>query len=52
VDFNRSINATFLKILIPKKESDLDEKKETIKDFKEQISLMEQLLVSFKSMYS
>ncbi len=52
VDFNRSINATFLKILIPKKESDLDEKKETIKDFKEQISLMEQLLVSFKSIYS
>jgi hypothetical protein len=51
-DFNRSINMTFLRVLIPKKESDLDEKKDTVKDFREQISLMEQLLASFKSIYS
>ncbi|MDD2486859.1 MAG: DUF87 domain-containing protein [Candidatus Gracilibacteria bacterium] len=43
---------TFLKILIPKKDSDLDEKKETLRDFKEQISIMEQLLSSLKTLYS
>lgn len=42
----------FLRILIPKKESDQDEKKETVRDFKEQISLMEQLLSSLKSLHS
>jgi chromosome condensin MukBEF ATPase and DNA-binding subunit MukB len=41
-----------LKITLPKKESDLDEKKETVKDFKEQVGLMEQLLASLKSIYS
>lgn len=41
---------TFLRILIPKKESDLDEKKETIHDFKTQISLMEQFLASLKAL--
>ncbi len=51
-DFNRALNIIFLSVLIPKKESDLDEKKETIKDFKEQISIMEQLLASLKSLYS
>jgi hypothetical protein len=33
-DFKRSVNMAFLRIIIPKKESDLDEKKETIHDFK------------------
>jgi hypothetical protein len=37
---------------MPKKDSDLDEKKETTKDFKEMIGLMEQLLASLKSIYS
>lgn len=41
-----------LRVLIPKKDSDLDEKKETVKDSKEQISLMEQLLSSLNSIYS
>ena len=42
----------FLRILIPKKESEQDDRKETTRDFKEQISLMEQLLASFKSLQS
>ncbi|EKD66707.1 MAG: hypothetical protein ACD_49C00021G0022 [uncultured bacterium (gcode 4)] len=51
-DFKRSLNMTFLRILIPKKDSEMDEKKETVRDFKEQISLMEQLLSSLKTIYS
>ena len=52
VNFKRALNLTFLKVTLPKKESDLDEKKETTKDFKEMIGLMEQLLASLKSLYS
>ncbi len=52
IDFRRSIDMVFLRVLIPKKESEQDERKETTKDFKEQISLMEQLLASFKSLHS
>lgn len=48
----RSGNMIFLKITMPKKDSDHDEKKETNKDFKEQISIMEQLFASLKSIYS
>jgi len=51
-DFKRSLNLTFLKITLPKKESDLDEKKETTKDFKEMVGLMEQLYASLKSIHS
>ncbi|MDD4151553.1 MAG: DUF87 domain-containing protein [Candidatus Gracilibacteria bacterium] len=51
-DFKRSLNLCFLKVTMPKKDSDLDEKKETQKDFKETISIMEQLLSSLKSIYS
>ncbi|MDR3150276.1 MAG: hypothetical protein LBU14_01255 [Candidatus Peribacteria bacterium] len=36
-DYKRTLNLTFLKITLPRKDSDLDEKKETAKDFKEQI---------------
>ncbi len=43
---------TFLRVLIPKKDSELDEKKETMHDFKWQISLMEQLLWSLKALQS
>jgi hypothetical protein len=46
------LELSFLKITMPKKDSDLDEKKETTKDFKEMIGLMEQLLASLKSIYS
>jgi len=42
----------FLRVLVPKKESDQDDKKDTVRDFKEQISLMEQLLASLKALYS
>jgi len=51
-DFKRSKNLVFLKVTMPKKESDLDEKKETTKDFKEMIGLMEQLFSSLKSVHS
>lgn len=51
-DYLRTINLTFLKITLPKKNSELDEKKETTKDFKEMIWLMEQLFASLKSIYS
>jgi uncharacterized protein YneF (UPF0154 family) len=52
VDYKRTLNLAFLKITLPKKNSDLDEKKETTKDFKEMIGLMEQLFSSLKSIYS
>ncbi len=48
----RSLEMTFLRVIIARKDSDQDEKKETIKDFREQISIMEQLLASLKSLYS
>ncbi len=51
-NFKRALDLVFLKVTLPKKESDLDEKKETTKDFKEMIWLMEQLLASLKSIYS
>ncbi len=51
-DFKRALSLTFLKVTLPKKESDLDEKKETTKDFKEMVSIMEQLVASLKSIYS
>lgn len=51
-DYKRTLNLTFLKITLPKKDSDLDEKKETQRDFKETIWVMEQLYSSLKSLYS
>ncbi len=48
----RSLNQVFLKIIIARKDSDSDEKKETIKDFREQISIMEQFFAGLKSLYS
>ena len=51
-DYNRTLNLAFLKITLPKKDSDLDEKKETTKDFKEMVALMEQLYSSLTSIYS
>ena len=51
-DFNRTLKLTFLQVTLPKKNSDLDEKQETVKDFKEMVSIMEQLYSSLKSIYS
>lgn len=42
----------FLRVLIEKRDSDMDEKHDTIRDSKEQISIMEQLLVSMKALSS
>lgn len=52
VALKRSLNMVFLRVIIARKDSDSDEKRETIKDFREQISIMEQLLASLKSLYS
>lgn len=51
-DYQRTLSLCFMKVTTPKKDSDMDEKKETTKDFKEMIGLMEQLLASFKSIHS
>lgn len=52
VAFARSLSMAFLRVMIARKDSDADEKKETVKDFREQISIMEQLLASLKSLYT
>ena len=52
LNYKRTLSLCFLKVSLPKKDSDLDEKKETFKDFKEMVSIMEQLLSSMKSVYS
>lgn len=49
---NRSLTSIFLRVTIGRKDSDKDEKNETVKDFREQISIMEQLLASMKSIYA
>lgn len=41
-----------MRVILPKKTSDLDERQETQRDFKEVIALMEQLLSSLKSISS
>ena len=48
----RSLDMSFLRVTIQRKDSDMDEKKDTVKDFREQISLMEQLLASLKYLQS
>jgi hypothetical protein len=52
VALKRSLDMVFLRVIIARKDSDSDEKKETVKDFREQISIMEQLLASLKSLYA
>jgi hypothetical protein len=49
---DRSLGMVFLCVIIARKDSDSDEKKETVKDFREQISIMEQLFASLKSLHS
>ncbi len=51
-NLKRTLRLSFLRVTMPKKNSDLDEKQETTKDFKEMIWLMEQLLASLNSIYS
>ena len=48
----RVLDLIFLRVLLPRRDSDSDEKRETSKDFKEQVSLMEQLLASWHSLGS
>ena len=52
IDHKRSLDRAYLQVLIPRRDSDSDEKKETIRDFKEQIGLMEQLLVAMGALHS
>lgn len=51
-NLKRTLRLSFLRITMPKKNSDLDEKQETTKDFKEMTWLMEQLLASINSISS
>lgn len=51
-NLKRTLRLSFLRVTMPKKNSDLDEKQETQRDFKETISIMEQLLASLKSIQS
>jgi hypothetical protein len=51
-DYKRSLSLTFLRVTMPKKDSELDERQETTKDFKEMVGIMEQLFASLKSIYS
>lgn len=48
----RSLDMVFLRVIIARKDSDIDEKKETVKDFREHISIMEQLFSGLKSLYT
>jgi hypothetical protein len=52
IAFRRSLEMTFLRVIIGRKDSEKDEKNDTVKDFREQISIMEQLLASMKSLYA
>lgn len=52
IALRRSLEMTFLRVIIGRKDSEKDEKGDTVKDFREQISIMEQLLASMKSLYS
>ena len=52
VSKKRSENLVYLNVLTPRQDSDLDEKQNTLKDFRDAISRMDQLLSSLKSVYS
>ncbi len=51
-DLSQIFNKIHLKILIPRKDSDMDAKNDNSKDFKDYIGLMEQLLTTLNSLYS
>lgn len=50
--YKRSEDLVFLNVIMPRQDSDLDEKQNTLKDFRDAISRMDQLLASLKSVYS
>lgn len=50
--YKRSKDLVFLNVLMPRQDSDLDEKKNTFRDFRDSIHQMDQLLSSLKSTYS
>ena len=50
--YKHTLDTIFLRVTLPKKDSDLDTKKETTRDFKEMVGLMEQLFASLKSTHS
>jgi len=52
VDQKRSLNKVHLQVLIPRKDSDADAKNDNVKDFKEYIGLMEQLLAAMNSLHT
>ncbi len=49
-EFGTMLDMVFLRVILPRKDSDSDEKRETSRDFKEQVSLMEQLLMALRSL--
>lgn len=50
VTFRRSLETAFFRVMLPRKDSDLDERKETVRDFKEWTGIMEQFLASLRSL--
>ena len=50
ISFNRSLETAFLKVMLPRKDSDSDERKETVRDFKEWTGIMEQFLASLRGL--
>jgi hypothetical protein len=52
LDYRRSLELVFLKVRISRKDSDADDKKETVHGYKEQIGLMEQMFAALKSLSS
>lgn len=51
-NFKRSKDLVFLNVVMPKQDSELDERKSTLRDFRDSINRMDQLLASLKSVYS
>lgn len=50
VTFRRSLETAFFRVMLPRKDSDLDDRKETVRDFKEWTGIMEQFLASLRSL--
>lgn len=50
VSFRRSLETAFLKVMLPRRDSDSDERKETVRDFKEWCGIMEQFLASLRGL--
>lgn len=50
ISFRRSLETAFLRVTLPRKDSDQDDRKETVRDFKEWTGIMEQFLASLKGL--